>query len=572
MKICSVALAYPRFELDFIAEWVDYHLAIGVDRIFLGLHVNEENVVREHLIPPKRPYPRMYHLEGSEGDILSEFHHRIEPFRARVKTFLFRRDDNRYHLHCEQQKELYQLVLDRYRNDFDWVAVHDIDEFIVPVRKPDLKSALLEYGPEVGAARMLQVICEPRWNEVFEPVSEPVLSRHRRMKGVVPHCHGCKTISRFSHTSKLDIHTSIVSGAVVQDDAIRIYHYRGFPGKTEINTGYVLPVEREEFDEIDNRPQALLAQAKAEACISDESSIPNVTFPPATQPERKTLVRVFTFSYRRLNYVCATINALKAQTLSGFVHHLHLLGYTREQAEFVRQVANGDERFVISELENLSQRENLMRILAEMPPDADSYIRMDDDDVYLPTYLQEMYKASLEAGGDLTAFTTLLRHNQRTGDSHLVRESGIYGMTMCLSRRALTHLLSRPNWEHPGFEDSWMDRSMEMPGYKRHITQTEKPLVLYVQHATNVSCADPVAASAADAAPRAGPSSPPDTIIPIRDQESEGEIGLYETGEFILPATGETGNWEVAADGGLILEFRGSGKKAAYSCHEGEGP
>jgi hypothetical protein len=146
-------------------------------------------------------------------------------------------------------------------------------------------------------------------------------------------------------------------------------------------------------------------------------------------PERQTMIRVYTFSYRRLNYVCATINALKAQTHTGFIHHLNLLGYTKEQGEFVRQVANGDERFVISELANLSQRENLMRILEEMPPDAEYYIRMDDDNVYLLT---------------------------------------------------------------------------------------------------------------------------------------------YETGEFILQTTGEAGNWEVVADGGLILDFWGSGKKASYSCHEGE--
>jgi hypothetical protein len=296
-------------------------------------------------------------------------------------------------------------------------------------------------------------------------------------------------------------------------------------------------------------------------------------------PERQTMIRVFTFSFRRLNYVCATINALKAQTLTGFIHHLHLLGYTKEQGEFVRRVAHGDERFVISELANLSQRENLLRILEEMPPDAEYYIRMDDDDVYLPTYLQEICQVSLEAGSDLTAFTTLLRHNQRTGSSHLVRESGIYGMTMCLSRKAVEYLLSRPNWEYPGFEDSWMDRALESAGYKRHITQTERPMVLYVQHATNVSCADPVATSGGNESqladetaipPRVPPSGPPDCVIPIRDPESEGNIELYETGEFILQTTGETGNWEVAGDGCLILEFWGSGKKASYSCHEGE--
>ena len=32
--LCSAALAYPRAELPFIAEWLDYHLSLGVDQVF----------------------------------------------------------------------------------------------------------------------------------------------------------------------------------------------------------------------------------------------------------------------------------------------------------------------------------------------------------------------------------------------------------------------------------------------------------------------------------------------------------------------------------------------------------
>ena len=41
----------------------------------------------------------------------------------------------------------------------------------------------------------------------------------------------------------------------------------------------------------------------------------------------------------------------------------------------------------------------------------------------------------------------------------------------------------------------------------------------------------------------------------MRDQDSEREIGLYQTGESILQETCEAGNWDMTDDGGLILEF-----------------
>lgn len=297
------------------------------------------------------------------------------------------------------------------------------------------------------------------------------------------------------------------------------------------------------------------------------------------------MIRIFTYSYRRLNHVCALVNALKSQTRGDFVHHLHLLGYSKEQAEFVGRVVDGDGRFVVSELENLDQRGNLLRILAETPSGAECYLKMDDDDVYLPTYLEEISKAALAGGHDLTAFTTLLRHNQRTGESHLVAESGIYGMTMCLSRRAVEYLLTKPDWDHRGFEDSWLDKSLELAGFKRHITRTARPQVLYVQHATNISCADreaaepvkvpeeakmPAQAAVLPTLPRGIPEGPPDGIIAVRDEGVDGSIGLYETGVFVRTDTGEAGNWDVADDGNLILDYWGSGRKVRFLHSEEE--
>ena len=278
--LCSAALAYPRAELPFIAEWLDYHLSLGVDHIFLGIHLNEEFRSPEFLMPAKRPFPAMYRLEGTEGDTLLEFHAEIAPFRNRLTTLLFRRDDHRLRTHNGAQFDLYRHVRDRHRCNFEWVAVHDIDEFLVPREHDDLKSALRSLPDEVSALRMRQVICESRWHDDHKPVNAPVLSRHRRLSEVIPASHGAKTISRLSRVKQLYIHHSLVDGPVTCNDSILHYHFRGFPSKTEIDTGHRLPVGSEDFDTLDDLPARLLARSRSTALPDETSHFPP---PPAIE-------------------------------------------------------------------------------------------------------------------------------------------------------------------------------------------------------------------------------------------------------------------------------------------------
>lgn len=287
------------------------------------------------------------------------------------------------------------------------------------------------------------------------------------------------------------------------------------------------------------------------------------------------MVRVFTFSFRRLSFVCSTINSLKSQTLSDFHHHLHLLSYTDEQIDFVRRIINDDPRFHVTAAENLNQKENLFRLLTEMPLDAECYIRMDDDDVYDPHYLELIRHRMMQENSDLTAFKTLLRYNIRTGESFLIGNSGLYGSTMCLSSRAVAYLRTRPNWTSHGFEDSWMDKCLADAGFKRDITSTPRPLVIYVQHATNISNPDidpaPALAqadlrqSAPSISSQSLPLGPPDSSVRIREDGNEDSAGLYENGQFVFEHSGRTGTWEVTEEGRLLLEFSDTGRLAEFS-------
>lgn len=261
-KLSSASLAYPRMELPFIAEWLDYHLSLGVEHVFLGLHLNEEFSPRETLLPAKRPFPSLYRLDESEGDVLAEFMLATEPFRKRITTWLFPRRNSDVHGECGCQCDLYRRILEAHASDIEWLAVHDIDEFLVPAKHRTLTDVLDGLEDSVAGIRMRQVVCEARWTDERIPRTEPVLSLHRRIGQPMPPSHGSKMISRLGAAREIGIHGSVVDGEICGDDSVFSYHYRGNPGETEV-TGYRLPVESEEFDMIDTRPMDLLRFAKS---------------------------------------------------------------------------------------------------------------------------------------------------------------------------------------------------------------------------------------------------------------------------------------------------------------------
>jgi hypothetical protein len=108
-------LTLIKNEADYLLEWIEYHLLVGVERFFLVDNDSHDNTTRV-----------------------------IEPYIAldlvRLRTYAG--------LH--PQLAVYNMVLPTLRNETYWVAVIDIDEFIVPLEFHCIPPILHSLEREVG--------------------------------------------------------------------------------------------------------------------------------------------------------------------------------------------------------------------------------------------------------------------------------------------------------------------------------------------------------------------------------------------------------------------------------------
>lgn len=112
-----------KFEECYIEEWVKYHLNIGFDKII----INDNN-------PKDYPY--------NPKDILKKY---INNGQVIVERYY----DTHQLQHNIQEPDLenvYTWLYNKYKNEFDWTAKFDIDEFIeIPETNNDIKKFLLQY-------------------------------------------------------------------------------------------------------------------------------------------------------------------------------------------------------------------------------------------------------------------------------------------------------------------------------------------------------------------------------------------------------------------------------------------
>jgi len=268
-RVCGVALAYPRGELRFIGEWLDYHLTLGISHLFVAAHLNEDLVPPDRHLTIKRPYPAMYEEGRTEAEVLADFFGVVEPFRPRVTTYLLHRDySTEPSGHLAAQLQLYNAVLAEQGDAFEWIAPFDIDEYLVP-QPPfgSVTAALDEVPAGFGAVVMEQVIANPRWDADHRPRRDRlIVPGLRRCSEVVPFHHGVKTFARCAAAASLGVHDhQLVAGfEVLADRRLLQYHFRGFPEQTE-DTEYRTPLDRQEFDLVDPRPWELLERARGDA-------------------------------------------------------------------------------------------------------------------------------------------------------------------------------------------------------------------------------------------------------------------------------------------------------------------
>jgi hypothetical protein len=107
MKVALVCIA--KNEEDYIKEWVDYHFKLGFDNVFI--YENDWRCEYEH--------PQLIKI----------------PFDGLTK-----------------QLEAYNNWLNNKKNEFDWVAFFDVDEFLVLKKHKTIQDFLSNYTNKFGVA------------------------------------------------------------------------------------------------------------------------------------------------------------------------------------------------------------------------------------------------------------------------------------------------------------------------------------------------------------------------------------------------------------------------------------
>jgi hypothetical protein len=108
----------------YLQEWLEYHLCVGVDHFYL--YDNDGGEQARQILKPYEDQGIVtrhdwVHLDGGKMDGPT-------PFRQRNKN-------HAAHGHSAKM----------YRNEFDWIAKIDLDEFLVPLEGDDLPTLLDRY-------------------------------------------------------------------------------------------------------------------------------------------------------------------------------------------------------------------------------------------------------------------------------------------------------------------------------------------------------------------------------------------------------------------------------------------
>ena len=102
-QIRSAVLAVARMENRYLVEWIEYHLNLGFSHIFIcDNNFDHEENIGEFLNT---------NLDSSLLNHVTVFNHR---------------NDGSLH----RQMHYYSNYLWKYKNDYDWIAIIDVDEFI----------------------------------------------------------------------------------------------------------------------------------------------------------------------------------------------------------------------------------------------------------------------------------------------------------------------------------------------------------------------------------------------------------------------------------------------------------
>lgn len=116
-----------RMENSWLEEWIRYHLAVGVEH-FVLYNDDEDTHVSDRLLKPYVDQGLVEHIHIHESPDMLRHNHKV------------------------QQDEAYRDLIRNSVNKTHWLALIDLDEFILPRCWNDVRTALEDYEEHSGLA------------------------------------------------------------------------------------------------------------------------------------------------------------------------------------------------------------------------------------------------------------------------------------------------------------------------------------------------------------------------------------------------------------------------------------
>jgi hypothetical protein len=132
-------VAIVRNEASYIVEWIEYHLLLGVEKIYLYDNESDDNL-KEVIAPYIDMGLVEYTFWPSKGL-------RCFAYDAQKNNWVLQRD-----WVAKIQLSAYQDAIKRLENKTYWIALIDIDEFIVPTIKKTISETLADFENLPGVA------------------------------------------------------------------------------------------------------------------------------------------------------------------------------------------------------------------------------------------------------------------------------------------------------------------------------------------------------------------------------------------------------------------------------------
>jgi hypothetical protein len=233
-KISITSVLIIKENILFLEEWIDYHLYLGFDKIYLydNSKVERKNAFNQNnmlLVPQKINkygvnYDEIVNLNKDEISQIIE--NIIEKYCNKVIVIEWSpTDENGKVLH--NQEEAHYDCLERLKRDsIDWCASIDIDEFITinSGKNDNIKDYINNLNKDVATVKISQL----RFDSRFNNLNKPILTIDKNEFNDLDEHHSNKYIYKVANTYELSVHDSNGTGKKLHPriDELCFNHYK----------------------------------------------------------------------------------------------------------------------------------------------------------------------------------------------------------------------------------------------------------------------------------------------------------------------------------------------------------